>query len=63
MRKMNTRIHHLLHYNLYCSIIIVVKMRRINVFLTKENRQLSNVESNAEGWIVALSRLPRMQGH
>lgn len=38
-------------------------MESVEFILTKDNRQLSEVEKNAEGWIVAMSRSSRMCGH
>lgn len=37
-------------------------MESVKFILTKDNRQLSKVEKNAEGWIVAMSRSSRMYG-
>ena len=52
-----------LQYSYFCSIIFLVKMESVEFILTKDNRQLSKVEKNAEGWIVAMSRSSRMYGH
>ena len=38
-------------------------MESVKFILTKDNRQLSKAEKNAEGWIVAMSRSSRMCGH
>ena len=43
--------------------MFLVKMQSAKFILTKDNRQLSEVEKNAEGWIVAMSRSSRMYGH
>ena len=42
--------------------MFLVKMQSAKFILTKDNRQLSKVEKNAEGWIVAMSRSSRMYG-
>ena len=38
-------------------------MESVKFILTKDNRQLSKVEKNAEGGIVAMTRSSRMYGH
>ena len=38
-------------------------MESVKFILTKDNRQLSKVGKNAEGWIVAMTCSSRMYGH